>query len=77
MYCHFLFLFDVKFLTRFDVFVDFVIFGLFSFKFYRLFAVKCLSTLILCNFHVKKDNARLLMILLCRYKAFGCTNRFV
>ena len=56
----------------FDVFFDLVIFSLFSFKLYRFL---CGKVFILCNFHVKKDIARLLMILLdCAwymYKAFG------
>ena len=52
--CYFWFHSEVKFLTRFDVFLDFVILHYFNAISMDFYAVKCLPIFILCNFHVCK-----------------------
>ena len=57
-YCYFWFHSEVKFLTRFDVFLDLVILVYFNAISVDFCAIKSLSALILCNFHLYKwENA--------------------
>ena len=57
-YCYFWFHWEVKCLTRLDVFLDLVILVYFNAISIDFCAIKSLSVLILCNFHLYKwDNA--------------------
>ena len=53
-YCYFWFHWEVKFLTRFDVFLDLVILVYFNAISIDFCVIKSLSALILCNFHLYK-----------------------
>ena len=57
-YCYFLFHWEVKFLTSFDVFLDLVILVYVNAISIDFCAIKSLSALILCNFHLYRwENA--------------------
>ena len=56
--CYFWFHSEVKFFTRFDVFLDLVIFAYFNATLIDFYALKSFICIFLCNFHIfTRDNA--------------------